>query len=284
MSLFLIAEIGINHNGDPNIAKQLIRAAHQAGFDAVKFQKRTIEKVYTKEFLDSPRDSPWGSTQRDQKRGLEFNREQYHEIDRYCRELGIAWFASAWDVDSQLFLRNFNLPYNKVASAMLGNWPLLRMIAEEQKRTFISTGMSTLEEIDEVVAYFRAAKCSFELMHCNSTYPMKESDANLRCIPMLRERYHCDVGYSGHETTLIKVCVAAVTLGATSLERHITLDRAMYGSDQAASISTHVLDDFVNSVRAIEGILGDGRKAIAAGEQPIRNKLRVDVPRDVILT
>jgi N-acetylneuraminate synthase len=284
MALFLIAEIGINHNGDLDIARQLIAAAHTAGFDAVKFQKRTIEKVYTKEFLDSARDSPWGSTQRDQKLGLEFNREQYREIDRYCRELGIAWFASAWDTDSQQFLRDFNLPYNKVASAMLGNWPLLRMIAEEQKRTFISTGMSTLEELDEVVAYFRAARCPFELMHCNSTYPMKESDANLRCIPTLRERYHCDVGYSGHETTLIKVCVAAVTLGATSIERHITLDRAMYGSDQAASISTHVLDDFVNSVRAIEGILGDGRKIIAAGEQPIRNKLRVDVPRDVILT
>jgi N-acetylneuraminate synthase len=284
MSLFLVAEIGINHNGDLDIARQLIAAAHTAGFDAVKFQKRAIEKVYTREFLDSPRESPWGSTQRDQKRGLEFTREQYGEIDRYCRERGILWFASAWDVDSQLFLRDFDLPYNKVASAMLGNWPLLRMVAEEKKKTFISTGMSTLEEIDEVVAYFRTSGCPFELMHTNSTYPMKESDANLRCIPMLRERYRCDVGYSGHETTLIKVCVAAVALGATSLERHITLDRAMYGSDQAASISAHVLDDFVNSVRAIEGILGDGQKTIAAGEQPIRQKLRVDVPRDVILT
>ena len=282
MSLFLIAEIGINHNGDLEIARQLIAAAHAAGFDAVKFQKRTIEKVYTKEFLDSPRESPWGSTQRDQKQGLEFDRAQYREIDRYCRQLGIAWFASAWDVDSQLFLREFNTRYNKVASAMLGHWPLLRLIAEEQKKTFISTGMSTLEEIDKVVAYFREAACPFELMHCNSTYPMKESDANLRCIPTLRERYQCDVGYSGHETTLIKVCVAAVTLGATSLERHITLDRAMYGSDQAASISTHVLDDFVNSVRAIEGILGDGRKTIGAGEEPIRRKLRVEVPPDII--
>lgn len=279
MSLFLIAEIGINHNGDMAIARQLIAEAAKAGFDAVKFQKRTIDKVYTKAFLDSPRESPWGATQRDQKAGLEFGAEQYTEIDRYCRELGIAWFASAWDLESQEFLRQFDLPYNKVASAMLGNWPLLRAIAAEQKKTFISTGMASLEELDEVVAFFREAGCPFELMHCNSTYPMKESDANLRCIPLLRERYGCDVGYSGHETTLIKVCVAAVTLGATSLERHITLDRAMYGSDQAASISTHVLDDFVNSVRAIEGILGTGQKEIRPEEWAIRKKLRVEVPR-----
>ena len=279
MDLFLIAEIGINHNGDMAIARQLVAEAAKAGFDAVKFQKRTIEKVYTKEFLDSPRESPWGSTQRDQKMGLEFGREQYAEIDEYCRELGIAWFASAWDLDSQEFLRQFDLPYNKVASAMLGNWPLLRAVASERKKTFISTGMASLEELDEVVAFFREADCPFELMHCNSSYPMKESDANLRCIPLLRERYGCDVGYSGHETTLIKVCVAAVTLGATSLERHITLDRAMYGSDQAASISTHVLDDFVNSVRAVDGSLGTGSKEITPEEWKIRGKLRVEVPR-----
>jgi N-acetylneuraminate synthase len=280
MSVFLIAEIGINHNGDLAIAKQLIREAKTAGFDAVKFQKRTIDQVYTKEFLDSPRDSPWGTTQRDQKMGLEFGLDQYREIDRYCHNTGLAWFASAWDLDSQAFLRQFDLPYNKVASAMLGNWPLLREVAREKKKTFISTGMSTLDEIDEVVAFFRDAGCPFELMHCNSTYPLKETDANLRCIPLLRERYQCDVGYSGHETTLIKVCVAAVTLGATSLERHITLDRAMYGSDQAASVSTHVLDDFVDSVRAIEGILGTGVKDVTSGEWPIRKKLRVEAPRD----
>lgn len=279
MSLFLIAEIGINHNGDIEIARQLITEAARAGFDAVKFQKRTVEKIYTQEFLDSPRESPWGTTQRDQKHGLEFGLEQYQEIDRYCRELGIAWFASAWDVDSQQFLRPFDLAHNKVASAMLGNWPLLEEIASEKKKTFISTGMSTLEELDEVVDFFREAGCPFELMHCNSTYPMKEADANLRCIPLLRERYRCDVGYSGHETTLIKVCVAAVTLGATSLERHITLDRAMYGSDQAASISAHVLDDFVNSVRAVHGILGSGVKDITPAEWAMRRKLRVEVPR-----
>ncbi len=277
MSLYLIAEIGINHNGDMAIAKRLIDAAHKAGFDAVKFQKRTIDKVYTKEFLDSPRESPWGKTQRDQKEGLEFSREEYQEIDRYCKQLGIAWSASAWDVDSQHFLRQFNVPFNKVASAILGHKPLLREIATEKKRTFISTGMATLEEIDEVVEFFEKANCPYELMHCNSTYPMQETDANLLCIPMLRQRYGCDVGYSGHETSLIKVCVTAVALGATSIERHITLDRAMYGSDQAASISTHVLDDFVNSVRTVPAILGTGIKEVSPQELAVRKKLRVDV-------
>lgn len=277
MSLYLIAEIGINHNGDMAIAKRLIDAAHKAGFDAVKFQKRTIDKVYTKEFLDSPRESPWGKTQRDQKEGLEFSRDEYQEIDRYCKQLGIAWSASAWDVDSQHFLRQFNVPFNKVASAILGHKPLLREIATEKKRTFISTGMATLEEIDEVVEFFEKANCPYELMHCNSTYPMQETDANLLCIPMLRQRYGCDVGYSGHETSLIKVCVTAVALGATSIERHITLDRAMYGSDQAASISTHVLDDFVNSVRTVPSILGTGIKEVSPQELAVRKKLRVDV-------
>lgn len=280
MGLFLIAEIGINHNGDLDIARQLILDAKKAGFDAVKFQKRTVDQVYTTTFLNSPLESPWGTTQRDQKNGLEFGLDEYREIDRYCRELSIGWFASSWDVESQRFLRQFDLPYNKVASAMLGHQPLLREIAGESRKTFISTGMSTLEEIDAVVALFREMTCPFELMHTNSSYPMKESDANLRCIPMLRERYHCDVGYSGHETALIKVCVAAVTLGATSLERHITLDRAMYGSDHAASISAHVLDDFVQSVRAIQGALGTGRKDLTSAEMAVRKKLRVNVPKN----
>lgn len=277
MSLYLIAEVGINHNGSLDLAKQLILAAHEAGFDAVKFQKRTIDKVYTKEMLDSPRESPWGTTQRAQKEGLEFSRAQYEEIDRYCKELGIAWSASAWDPDSQAFLRSFRVPFNKVASPMLGHKPLLREIAGEQKKTFISTGMSTLEEIDEVVNLFRRAQCPFELMHCNSTYPMKDEDANLLCIPMLRERYQCDVGYSGHEVSLIKVCVAAVALGATSIERHITLDRAMYGSDQAASVETHALRNFVETVRVIPHVLGTGRKTIGERELPVRKKLRVEV-------
>jgi N-acetylneuraminate synthase len=277
MSLYLIAEIGINHNGSLEIAKQLIDAAADAGFDAVKFQKRTIDKVYSKELLDSPRESPWGTTQRDQKMGLEFNYDQYQEIDRYCKEKDIAWSASAWDVDAQYFIRDFGVSFNKIASAMLGHKPLLREIASERKQTFISTGMATLEEIDEVVNLFRQVNCPFELMHTNSTYPMREEDANLLCIPMLKARYGCNVGYSGHESSLIKVCITAVALGATSLERHITLDRAMYGSDQAASIETHALRDFVESVRKIPLLMGAGVKEIAAAELAVRNKLRVQV-------
>ena len=277
MSLFLIAEIGINHNGDLGIAKQLIDAAANAGFDAVKFQKRTIDKVYTQEFLDAPRESPWGSTQRAQKEGLEFSAQDYKEIDGYCKDKGLQWTASAWDMDAQVFLQQFNCSFNKVASPMLGHVPLLRLIASEKKKTFISTGMSTLEELDQVVKIFKDANCPFELMHCNSTYPMKEEDANLLCIPMLKSRYNVNVGYSGHESSLIKVCTAAVTLGATSLERHITLDRAMYGSDQAASIEAHALSNFVETVRAVTAILGTGQKVLGEAEIKTREKLRITV-------
>ena len=277
MSIFIIAEIGINHNGDMAIAKQLIDAASDAGFDAVKFQKRTIDKVYTKEFLDAPRESPWGTTQRDQKEGLEFSADDYKLIDSYCKENRIQWSASAWDIDAQLFLQQFDCTFNKVASPLLGHIPLLRLIASEKKRTFISTGMSTLEEIDEVVKIFKDANCPFELMHCNSTYPMKDEDANLRCIPMLKERYGCKVGYSGHESSLIKVCTSAVALGATSLERHITLDRAMYGSDQAASIEINALRNFAESVRAIPDVLGSGEKILTDAERKVREKLRIIV-------
>lgn len=277
MSLFIIAEIGINHNGSLDLARELIKAASDAGCDAVKFQKRTIDQVYTKEFLDSPRESPWGTSQRDQKMGLEFTREQYQDIDRYCKELGIAWSASAWDVDAQKFVRDFDVPFNKVASAMLGHKPLLREIMSERKRTFISTGMATLEEIDAIVEQFEKAGCPYELLHCNSTYPMREEDANLRCIPMLKQRYGCEVGYSGHESSLIKVCVTAVALGATSLERHITLDRAMYGSDQAASIETHALRNFVETVRKVPALMGNGIKEITPAELAVRKKLRVEV-------
>ena len=277
MSLFLIAEIGINHNGDIGIAKQLIDAAADAGFDAVKFQKRTINIVYSKELLDSPRESPWGTTQREQKEGLEFSKDEYLEIDKYCKDKKIQWTASAWDLDSQDFIASFNVPFNKVASPMLGHKPLLNKIASERKMTYISTGMSTMEEIAEVVKLFRNNNCPFELMHCNSTYPMKEEDANLACIPMLRKTFDCNVGYSGHESSLIKVCVAAVALGATSIERHITLDRTMYGSDQAASIEASSLNAFVKSVRTIPQALGSGVKTLSELESKTRDKLRINV-------
>ena len=277
MSLYLIAEIGINHNGSLEIAKQLIDASVEAGFDAVKFQKRTVEDVYTKQYLESYRESPWGLTQGDQKYGLEFTRDQYADISSYCRDKNIAWSASAWDLASQKFLQQFNLPFNKIASPMLGHKPLINEVAAEGRKTFISTGMATLEEIDDVVNIFKIKKCPFELMHCVSTYPMREEDANIMIIPMLAKRYGCNVGYSGHESSLLKVCIAAVALGATSLERHITLDRAMYGSDQAASIETHSLSNFVESVRMVPKILGTGTKAISDREYEVRKKLRIDV-------
>jgi N-acetylneuraminate synthase len=276
MSLYLIAEIGINHNGDMNIAKELIKFSSEAGFDAVKFQKRAIDVVYEHNYLASYRESPWGDTQRAQKEGLEFSEEDYKEINNYCNELKIDWTASAWDLDSQSFINKFNVPFNKVASPMLGHKPLLSMISKENKKAFISTGMSTIEELDDVVNLFVKENCEFELMHCNSTYPLKEEDANLLCIPMLRDRYNCNVGYSGHESSLIKVCVAAVTLGATSLERHITLDRAMYGSDQSASIEAHSLKGFVETVRRVPLIMGTGKKVLNEAERVARDKLRIE--------
>ena len=277
MSLYLIAEIGINHNGSMEIAKKLINEAANAGFDAVKFQKRTIEKVYTKEFLDAPRESEWGTTQRDQKLGLAFTKDEYQEIDSFCKDKKISWSASAWDTEAQNFLQQFSLPFNKVASPMLGHKPLLKQIATEKRKTFISTGMATLDEIDDVVNLFKKLNCPFELMHCNSTYPMKEEDANLLCIPMLRDRYDCDVGYSGHESSLLKVCLTAAVLGATSIERHITLDRAMYGSDQSASVEMNVLKDFVGSLRILPKILGTGNKKISEAEAAVRKKLRINI-------
>ncbi len=276
MKPFLIAEIGINHNGDIEIAKKLIDFAQEARFDAVKFQKRDVNSVYTKEFLDGYRESPWGKTQRDQKLGLEFNEKEYQLIDDYCSKKKIQWFASAWDINSQKFLRKFDLKYNKVASAMLGNFPLLREIASEKKYTFISTGMSTLEEIDKVVKLFKDHKCPFELMHCNSSYPMKDSEANLSCIKLLKEKFNCDVGYSGHENSLIGVSIIAVALGATSVERHITLDRTMYGSDQAASIEARNLKNLGDTLRNVKSIIGDGKKKITDQEKVIRKKLRID--------
>ena len=270
---FVIAEIGINHNGDLKIAKHLIDWAVLCGCDAVKFQKRTIDKVYTRDYLESYRESPWGTTQREQKEGLEFGKEEYDIIDEYCKEKGIEWFASAWDTESQIFLQQYGLKYNKVASAMLTNMDLLEMIAKEGKYTYVATGMSTYEEIDSAVEVFNKYNCPFELMHCNSTYPMKNEDANLRTIHTLKNRYHCPVGYSGHETGRI-VTVAAVAMGATSIERHITLDRAMYGSDQAASLEVGELQKLVKDIRTVETALGTGEKVLSDAETAMRAKLR----------
>lgn len=272
-NVFVIAEIGINHNGDINIAKRLINGAAVAGCDAVKFQKRTINLVYSKEYLESFRESPWGTTQKQQKEGLEFGKAEYDEIDRYCNEKQIKWFASAWDIESQKFLRQYNLRYNKIASAMLINKELLNEVAREGKYTYISTGMSTLEEIDQAIKIFREHKCPFEIMHCNSTYPMKNEDANLKMIITLKERYGCNIGYSGHEVGRV-ISLSAVAMGATSIERHITLDRTMYGSDQAASIEISDLTRLVMDIRTIENALGTGEKILSKDEEEVRKKLR----------
>lgn len=273
MHTFIVAEIGINHNGDMKLAKRLIDAAIVAGCDAVKFQKRTIDKVYTKEYLDSPRKSPWGETQRAQKEGLEFGKEEYDEIDSYCKEKGIAWYASAWDVDSQKFLQQYDCKYNKVASAMLTKTDLLEEIAGEGKYTFIATGMSSYEEIDQAVEIFKKHNCQYELMHCNSTYPMPEEDANLNLIGALADKYRCKVGYSGHEAGIL-VSTCAVVVGATSIERHITMDRTMYGSDQKASIEPYELCALVKNIRDVEKIMGTGKKVLTAAEEEVKKKLR----------
>jgi N-acetylneuraminate synthase len=280
MKIFVIAEIGINHNGDLDIAKSLIKSAKEAGCDAVKFQKRAIDIVYTKEFLETLRESPWGKTQRAQKEGLEFGLEQYQEIDRYCKEVRIEWFASAWDLESQKFLRQFNCKYNKIASAMIVYESLLKEIASEKKHTFISTGMSSIQHIDRAVDIFRKAGCPFELMHCVSTYPMNDEDANLNRIKTLRDRYKCNVGYSGHEVGGLAISCAAAALGITSLERHITLDRAMYGSDQSSSLEIAGLKMLVGAVRKIDKAMGDGEIPLQPKEVPIAKKLRAHVPWD----
>lgn len=272
--VFITAEIGINHNGDIEIAKKLIDVAKNAGCDAVKFQKRTVEKVYSKEVLDTPRESPWGNTTREQKLGLEFNKKEFDIIDEYCKRTQIEWFASAWDIDSQLFLRNYNLKHNKIASAMLTNLNLLDTVAEERKHTFIGTGMSTMNQIKNAVEIFKKHNCPFELMHTNSSYPMKLEEANLKCIELLRNEFHCNVGYSGHEVTPYICCIIATVLDATSIERHITLDRAMYGSDQAASLEPIGLQRMIRDVRRVETVLGDGIKRIWDTEIPVMKKLR----------
>jgi len=273
MSIFVIAEIGINHNGDIDVCKQLIDVAVDAGCDAVKLQKRDIELVYTKEFLDSPRESPWGTTQRDQKNKLEFGLNEYTEIDKYCLDKNIEWFASAWDIKSQEFLNGFSCKYNKVASSMIIYHDLLKLIAKEGKHTFISTGMSTYSDVANAISIFEKYNCPYELMHTVSTYPMKDEDANLNVIKVLKKKFNCNVGYSGHEAGLA-ISYAAAALGISSLERHITLGRVMYGSDQAASIEPAGLRQLVGAVRKIEKALGDGEKKITAEEAIVAKKLR----------
>lgn len=274
MSIYFISEIGINHNGDMSIVKKLIDLAKEAGSDAVKFQKRDIDLVYSKKDLDKLRESPWGSTQREQKQGLELSIDDYSEIDKYCRQVGIDWFASAWDINSLNFLEKFNLKYNKIASPMIISNEILEATSKQKKHTFISTGMSNIQQIDNAVKIFKNNNCSFELMHCISTYPMKPELANLNTINGLRERYKCDVGYSGHEGG-IAISYAAAAMGITSLERHITLDRTMYGSDQAASLEPKGLRELIGAIRKIDLAMGEDMTGhVFDDEIPNAEKLR----------
>lgn len=271
--IFIIAELGINHNGDLDIARRLIDEAHAAGCDAVKFQKRTIERVYSPDVLDQPRQSPWGDTQRAQKEGLEFSRADYDVIDAHCAALGIDWFASAWDLESQAFLSDYNCRFNKIASAMTTYTPLVEAVAAEGKHTFLSTGMCSLQQVDAAVDILKAAACPFTLMHTVSTYPTPPADLNLLTIHTLRQRYGVPVGYSGHEVGVEPSLIAAA-LGACALERHLTLDRNMYGSDQSASIEPGEMKHLVQSVRQLGAWLGDGEKRITPGEVNVAEKLR----------
>jgi N-acetylneuraminate synthase len=276
-NVFIIGEIGINHNGSLDIARQLIDMARRSGCDAVKFQKRTIDVVYSKALLDSPRESPWGSTQRQQKEGLEFSEADYDEIDRYCRKVGIEWFASAWDIPSQKFLRKYDFKKNKVASAMATHEEFLDVVAEEKKPTFLSTGMCTYEEVDRAVEIFRKHSCPVTLMHTVSEYPAPDEILNISCMHVLRERYGLPVGYSGHETSVSPSVIAAAH-GAVAIERHITLDRAMYGSDQSASLEEAGLREMVFMIRKVPLVLGDGQKTITKTEAGVAKKLRYWTP------
>jgi len=268
---FIIAEIGINHNGDINIAKKLIDLAAFAGCDAVKFQKRTIDVVYSAEELAKPRENPFGTTNGDLKYGLEFGLKEYKEINKYCRDKKIMWFASCWDEDSVDFIDQFKVPCYKIASASLTDDGLLKHTRAKGKPIILSVGMSTLEQVDHAIKVL--GKKDLIILHTCSAYPSEYRDLNLKVIPALRERYNVPVGYSGHETGLASSS-AAVAIGACVVERHITLDRAMWGSDQAASLGTSGIIKLVKDIRLVEISLGDGVKKVTEKEIPIISKLR----------
>lgn len=271
--IFIIAEIGINHNGSLNIAKKLIKVAKDCGCDAVKFQKRDIGIVYSKDELNGDRESPWGNKFYQQKQGLEFEKKDYDEISEFCKKEKIEWLCSAWDIKSLVFLDNYELRLNKIASPMITNLKFLEEVASRGKHTLISTGMSNYDIIDEALNIFKKRNCSFEIMHCVSVYPCPEEILNLNIIDKLKKRYNCKVGYSGHEPSVVPSIIAA-TFGISSLERHITLDRSMYGSDQSASLEEPGLRNLINSVRKVDSIIGTSDKTFLPQEVPIAKKLR----------
>lgn len=276
MKPIIIAEIGLNHNGNIDIAKKLIKVAKDVGANLVKFQKRDIYKVYSPDYLKQPRndDNPFGwKTQEEQKLGLEFGKKGYDEIDKYCKELNIDWFASCWDLNSVDFIEQYNVKYHKIPSALIVHKDLLVKIAKIGKYTFISTGMSTLDEIKQAIDIFKKYNCPFELMHCNSSYPCPDKDLNLLTIRTLKHEFDCLVGYSGHSPGIMDAIIAVI-LGATSIEKHITLDRSMYGSDQASSLEPKGFAKMVEYIKFVDIALGDGEKRVTDLENKIKAKLR----------
>ena len=270
--VFFIAEIGINHNGSLENVAKLVKGCKEAGADAVKFQKRTIEVVYTKDELSKPRESVFGKTNGDLKRGLEFSNDDFIKIDKICKDENIIWFASCWDEESVDFIEKFNVPCYKIASASLTDRKLLEFTKSKNKPILLSTGMSTLEEIDKAVNIFDKNKLI--LMHSTSAYPCKTEELNLNVIKFLKEKYiDIPIGYSGHEVGL-STTLCAAALGATIIERHVTLDRSMWGSDQSASIEIHALKNLIRDIRVFEKAAGDGKKKVYSSEEPIIKKLR----------
>jgi N-acetylneuraminate synthase len=267
---FVIAEIGINHNGDINLAKKLIDIAQASGCNAVKFQKRTVDLVYTQAELNMYRPNPFGETNGDLKRGLEFGFDEYVEIDNYCKQKGIMWFVSCWDENSVDFIEFFDTPCYKVASASLTDEKLLNHIKSKGKPVILSTGMSTVEEIDHAVEILGD---NLVILHCTSTYPADNEEINLSVIPAFKERYKIPIGYSGHERGLTPTLLA-VAFGAVAVERHITLDRTLWGSDHAASLEPEGLFRLIRDIRQIPVLRGDGKKIVYDREKPILNKLR----------
>ena len=271
---FFIGEIGINHNGSLKNAKKLIDLAVSCGFNAVKFQKRNPNISTPENQKNKIRQTPWGEmTYLDYKKKIEFGHKEFKEIEKYCKKKNIIWFASAWDIESQLFLRKFNLKYNKVASAMLTNKKLLHEIAIEKKTTLISTGMAKMKEIQDAVKIFKKRKCKFILMHCLSTYPAPLKELNLNTIVTLKKKFNCEVGYSGHEANVSPSLIAYI-LGASYIERHITLDRSMWGTDQAASLSESGMNYLTSMINKIPDVLGDGKKRVTIQERELKKKFK----------
>ena len=262
----IIAEIGINHNGSLRLAKKMMKMAKVSGCDYVKFQKRDPDITTPENKKNILRETPWGKiTYLEYKKKIEFGLKEYSSINKFSKEINMPWFASAWDIDSLKFLRQFNNKYNKVASAMITNLKFLEAVAKQKKITLISTGMSNYKNIEDAVKIFKKNKCRFVLMHSVSSYPCNEKDLNLSIIPKLKKKFKCEVGYSGHEST-VSPTIGACYLGAKYIERHVTLDRAMWGTDQAASLSPAGIKSLSVMIKKIPLVLGDGKKKILREE------------------